>query len=1124
MSHHDENFAGSRLVRLALAVAMGLTAVLTGAPSVPAATVAGPATGAGRGELSAALARVVLSPGRASARVGASVTYAAEGYNRAGHDLGDVTATARFTISPDGSCAGDRCAAAKAGQHTVTGTVRLRNRVIRGTAVLLVRDSKPAAAQPASPGDASQRPSPGSAGHGSGQGATPGDGNGPRRGGTSGRSSGRQAGLIAGAHLVLTPRRAFIPSGGHLTYAAEAVDAAGNPLGDVTDRTSFAVSFTAAERNVPIRPEGSCTGPVCTATKLGRHTVTGTADLGGRTLTGTAALQVVPRHRRGVGPPNRPPPQLASLELLPQSSAILSGDRQHYKAAGYDKAHHFLGFLTEFTTFTISPDGSCAGNACTATVGLEPVMHTVTGTIVLKNRTVIGTASLLVLPKIKLRIHPKFKVITFPGSVSYRVDGVFDSGQQADLTDFATFRISPPGFCAANICSGPVGRYKVTAIVHLGDHTLTATAILVVVSRVHLVLIPHRATVFVGTRVPYRAELFDSSGRFVADVTEGTSFTISPGPPGFCPHHHHICFATRAGRYKITGKAIAGGRALFGFATLIVLNGPSGIVKLRLLPKKKTVRTGEHVRYRAEGLDARGSVTSLTREAAFTILPDPPGSCPGHHHICFATRPGGYQVKATVTINGETLRATARLRVIGGRPPPPGHLRLVLSPKRAVIGSGGSVTYSAEVQNASGNVLADLTAGSTFTITRGDSCSGSTCTATRLGVHAVTARGFFRGHRLTGSAKLLVVGGTVIDVGLAPASAVIKSGDSRTYTVTGTEANGNGTVPLTGFASLRIRPDGSCTGAKCTATKTGPHTVIATVNLGTGLLRRKAKLLVVTDNIIDVTLQPPSAKIGPAGKQPYITTGTEANGHGTVPLTGYTRFAISPDGSCTRATCTASKVGRHVVTATVTLAASRITRTATLLVAAAGHCTPTSRDVVGKLQVSPRRGPPGTRLHVTARLSRDFAHCALTVRLGGSHFGGVVVQPDGSVSLQGHVSDDAKSGITRIQLTTASGQILGTATFDVTSLGFLPRLWHRTPLWLRVALAVLLLLALLLAIVTGDRPRRHRRWVSRHVHAEGRAAPEDVTVGREADATPGFSVRVLPHAGTGTTEIRKEGD
>lgn len=51
------------------------------------------------------------------------VSFSAEAFDAVGNDLGDVTASAAFTVSPDGSCNGSLCAPDTAGPHTVAATV-----------------------------------------------------------------------------------------------------------------------------------------------------------------------------------------------------------------------------------------------------------------------------------------------------------------------------------------------------------------------------------------------------------------------------------------------------------------------------------------------------------------------------------------------------------------------------------------------------------------------------------------------------------------------------------------------------------------------------------------------------------------------------------------------------------------------------------------------------------------------------------------------------------------------------------------------------------------------------------------------------------------------------------------
>lgn len=79
--------------------------------------------------------------------------------------------------------------------------------------------------------------------------------------------------------VTISPATASIPPGGSQAYTAQASDAFGNSLGDVTAATRFKIT-----------PNGSCAGATCTATAAGAHTVTGTHAK----LTGSASLTVTP--------------------------------------------------------------------------------------------------------------------------------------------------------------------------------------------------------------------------------------------------------------------------------------------------------------------------------------------------------------------------------------------------------------------------------------------------------------------------------------------------------------------------------------------------------------------------------------------------------------------------------------------------------------------------------------------------------------------------------------------------------------------------------------------------------------------------------------------------------------
>jgi hypothetical protein len=67
------------------------------------------------------LDHVVISPVTATIAAGGSQPYTLEAFD-VPNSRGDVTGTATFSITPDGSCTGATCTATAPGPHTVTGS------------------------------------------------------------------------------------------------------------------------------------------------------------------------------------------------------------------------------------------------------------------------------------------------------------------------------------------------------------------------------------------------------------------------------------------------------------------------------------------------------------------------------------------------------------------------------------------------------------------------------------------------------------------------------------------------------------------------------------------------------------------------------------------------------------------------------------------------------------------------------------------------------------------------------------------------------------------------------------------------------------------------------------------
>src|SRR5205823_1583215 len=208
----------------------------------------------------------------------------------------------------------------------------------------------------------------------------------------------------------LSPASASISSGGSQAYTAQGRDQYDNSLGDVTAATTFTIA-----------PNGSCTGATCTASTAGAHTITGTDAA----KTGTATLTV-----------NVP---LDHIVISPAAATISAGGSQTYTAQAFDAFNNSLGDVTGSTTFTISPDGSCTGATCTATVAGA---HTVTGSDA--GKTSNATLTVSAGPLDHLALSPASATITSGGSRAYTAQGrdQYDN-PLGDLTASTTFAIAP---------------------------------------------------------------------------------------------------------------------------------------------------------------------------------------------------------------------------------------------------------------------------------------------------------------------------------------------------------------------------------------------------------------------------------------------------------------------------------------------------------------------------------------------------------------------------------------------------------------------------------------------------------------------------------------------------------
>src|SRR6266536_1920078 len=585
------------------------------------------------------------------------------------------------------------------------------------------------------------------------------------------------------------------------------------------------------------------------------------------------------------------------------------------------------------------------------------------------------------------------------------------------------------------------------------------------------------------------------------------------------------------------------------------------LARLVLSPAQASIRSGASQAYTATGYDAAGhELGDATTQTSFSINQD--GSCTGAS--CMATKGGRHTITGTVHLGNRVISDTATLQVVPPGPVEPPHptvepirrpvapphspvqsprdqvgrslplARLVMSPARVFMPSGGKVTYHAEGYDAAGHPLGDVTAQTSLSIRfsaaktsrpiRPDgSCTEATCTATKLGRHTVTGTVDLGNETISGTAAVQVVPRhrrmgrpqPLARLELSPSTATIQAGEHRDYTAEGYDAAGHDLGDYTAYTSFSIDPPGACTGTTCTATRTGDYTVTGTVTgtkfTGTAILHVGAGPLATLE------LQPGEATIGVGATQAYIARGFDADHHRLGDYTTRTRFSIKePNGSCTQDSCGATQPGDYTVTGTVT--GTKVTGTAKLRVESMPpNCATSARDV-RDLQVTPRKGTPGTEVHITAKLDQKFANCPQRIFLDGSGSGvDVTVGPDGSISVRRSVPDDAKPGITPVRLATTDGRTLAQASFQV-----IPKPMPNWLRWLLFAIAALLLLVLAVLAILAERARR-RRWARQHVRAKSHPSSDDVTVDQDPQSAPTFSVRLQPHGDAGT-QTMEEGD
>ena len=210
--------------------------------------------------------------------------------------------------------------------------------------------------------------------------------------------------------------------------------------------------------------------------------------------------------------------------------------------------------------------------------------------------------------------------------------------------------------------------------------------------------------------------------------------------------------------------------------------------------------------------------------------------------------------------------------------------------------------------------------GPTLEMTHGDGeCEGATCTSVKAESHTVTALVGGSSTSLTLDVVPAQLHEIHVQERLAPfvdPLTVNVVGVPQEYIGSGTDAFGNDITGLSFDLSIS-RVGGSslpCAGLFCTPVALGSNVITAsyTVPETSNTITGSVAVYVAP---VSLGLSPEGASVSVGQAQHFTVHGLDGNGSDVGPDLNAT-LSISPDGTCTGYTCTASTAGAHIVTAT----------------------------------------------------------------------------------------------------------------------------------------------------------------------------------------------------------------
>ena len=774
------------------------------------------------------------------------------------------------------------------------------------------------------------------------------------------------AGAVSGAVSTAVASPTSVPADGSTTstITVTLTDAFGNPRAGKTVTLAQTGASTISPASGPSTAAGVVTFTVKDATA---QTVTYTAT----DTTDSVTLTQTPAVAYAIG-------SLDHIVVSPSSATVSAGVSQSYTVEAFDATNNSLGDVTAGSSFGITPDGSCTGASCSASV---IGAHTVTATYA-------GKTSNSTLTVISAPADPAASTISAaPGSIT--ANGVTTSTVTVQLKDiFGNNRTSGGNIVGLSTTAGSLsavtdngnGTYTatLTSATTVGTATITGTLDAVaIVSTATVTFTPGAATHYTltgaasttaGVAASVTVTARDAFGNVATGYTGTAHFTSTDGAATLPANYAFVAGDNGAHTFSVTLKT-AGSKTVTATDTVtatitgskaITVN-PAAATTFTVTSSggSETAGTGFTVTVTAK--DAFGNVdTNYTGTVHFTST-DGGATLPADYTFVGGDA-GAHTFPATLTTVGSQTITATQGAVTGTTPAitvVPGAVAsftLTGVPASVVSGVPASVTVTAKdafanivtgyvgiVHFSSNDPAASLPGDYTFT--GGDAgvhtfTNGYTLFTT--GARTVTASDTVS-PAVTGTSPFISVtpgaaSGATSTIAASPISILANGVTTSTITVTLKDvtgnlltAGGNAVALATTSGTLSAVTDngnGTYTATLTSSTVAGVASVSGTVDLAPIAIGTTVTFHPGPATSFDVT-GPATATAGTAGS--YTVTARDAFGNVATGYVGTAHFTSSDSQALLPAnyTFTGGDAGVHVFAAITLKTAGTQTVTAT---------------------------------------------------------------------------------------------------------------------------------------------------------------------------------------------------